>query len=170
MNKKLIIGVIVAAIVIVAGLALYSKTHSGKFGAVTGESNLNTLGVTGLKVGANCGDSFSSSAANGCQSTTHLIAKTCNLIGTDSSQTASTTKAYDCAITGVTSSDNIIALLATSSPVGGVSSGTIGWNIAAADASTTAGFVTVLLSNLTGANAVPSANGIGSSTSVLIFQ
>lgn len=98
--------------------------------------------------------------ANG-SSISEFKATTCNLIGTDASQPASTTVAYDCAVTGIASGDVVMAILASSTPRFGQ-----GWDIKAAIASTTAGFLTVLLSNETGTAAVPSATSVGSSTNV----
>lgn len=141
------------------------------FGNVTGETNYNVLGVSGLKIGSNCNSSFSSTAANGCKSTTHFIATSCNLIGTDASQAASTTLAYDCAVTGVTSSDTVIAQLSTTTQNSVIDNNTTAgpWAIYSAKASTTAGFVTVRLHN-GGLAAIPSVSSVGSSTAVLIFQ
>lgn len=95
------------------------------------------------------------------------IGTTCNLIGTDGSQTASTSKAYDCAVTGVTASDIVFAQLATTTTA------TIncpGWWITAAKASSTAGFVTVILANSACGAAVPSVTSVGSSTKIWAFQ
>lgn len=89
----------------------------------------------------------------------NMVVGTCNLIGTDASQAASSTVAYDCAVTGLTSSDVFIAMLASTTARGGSSS----WEISSSKASTTAGFGTVLLSN-NGPAAVPSATSVGSST------
>ena len=92
---------------------------------------------------------------------TELQATTCALIGTDASQAASSTVAYDCAVTGVASGDVVMAQLATSTPRAGVGH----WNIVGSKASTTAGFVTVMLFNH-GAAAVPSVTAVGSSTQI----
>lgn len=91
----------------------------------------------------------------------NIVGTSCNLTGMDASHAASTTVAYDCAVTGVTSSSNVIAQLASSTPVGAKNY----WSIIGSKASTTAGFVTVLVYN-NGASAVPSATGVGSSTSI----
>ncbi len=96
---------------------------------------------------------------------TNLIATSCNLVGTDGSQAASSTKAYDCAVTGLTSSFKVTAQLSTSTLL---ATG-LGWTITSARASSTAGFATVNLLNL-GAAAVPSAQNIGSSTSIIAWQ
>ena len=176
-NKTLAIATVVLLIVVSVLAALFRSAPDQKptpstFGTVSGETNYNTVGVTGLKVGPNCGDGFGSSVANGCKAISHFIATTCGaLIGADVSQSASTTLAYDCALTGVTSTDNVIAMLATSTPFavsGGT--GTLGWSIEAAKASTTPGFVTLMISNNLGKAAAVSATNIGSSTPVLIFQ
>ena len=94
-----------------------------------------------------------------------LKATTCDLIGTDASHAASTTIPYDCAITGIASGDVVIAQLATTTSA---LSGTY-WDIVAAKASTTAGYITVLLYN-NGASAVPSATAVGSSTNALYID
>ncbi len=96
----------------------------------------------------------------------NVISTTCNLIGTDASQAASSTLPYDCAVTGVTSSFNAWAQLGTSTPRSG---GGSYWEITSAKASTTAGYVTVLLYN-GGAAATPSLSNIGSSTKIIAIQ
>jgi hypothetical protein len=105
----------------------------------------------GLKVGQN-GSTFA-----------ELKATTCDLIGSNASQAASTTVAYDCAVTGIASGDVVLAQLASSTPGSASQAGS--WEIQAAKASTTAGYVTVLLKN-NGAAAVPSVTGVGSSTNL----
>lgn len=98
------------------------------------------------------------------------IRGTCTLIagtggsGIDASQPASSTRPYDCAVTGVVSGDVVSAQLSTTTILSGNNGS---WSIEAAGASTTAGFITVLLRN-NGAAAVPSATGVGSSTSYLV--
>lgn len=89
----------------------------------------------------------------------------CNLIGTDVSLAASSTAAYDCAVTGITSSFNVVAMLASTTPRGGSSS----WEITGAKASTTAGYATVLLTN-NGPAQVPSLTAVGSSTVIWAFR
>lgn len=92
---------------------------------------------------------------------------TCVLLTTDVSQPATTTLPYDCAVTGVVSGDNVIAQLSSSTPAFG---GATGWSIVASKASTTAGFITVLLANNSGAPRIPSAYGVGSSTTYQIIK
>lgn len=93
-----------------------------------------------------------------------VIDTTCSLIGTDASQAATSTVLYDCAVTGVTSSYIVTAQLATTT-LSRTNLGTMWWSIAAAKASTTAGYVTVTLANF-GSAATPSATGVGSSTMI----
>lgn len=108
---------------------------------------------------------FSSTATIGTNGSaiTELKATTCALIGTDGSQAASTSVPYDCAVTGIASGDVVLAQIATSTDFAGP---VFGWDIIAAKASTTAGYVTVLLANKTGAAATPSISGVGSTTNI----
>ena len=84
---------------------------------------------------------------------------TCNLTGMNLSHTASTTKAYPCAATGVISGDQVFVTLSTSTPMH-----VNGWVIAGAKASSTAGFIDVVISNFTGTDRIPSSMAVGSST------
>jgi hypothetical protein len=162
-KEKIALGIAILALV-VAGVAIV-KGGNASFGGTTEfqkksfveglfAGNSRQLEITrngALKIGDN-GATFA-----------ELKATTCNLIGTDGSQTASTTVAYDCAITGIASGDVVLAQLATTTVYVG---GSAGWLITASKASTTSGYITVLLSNLTGSNRVPSASNVGSSTNV----
>jgi hypothetical protein len=101
--------------------------------------------------------------ANG-STITEMKATTCDLIGTTFTQPATTSVAYDCAVTGVASGDVVFAQLKTAT-------GTVGsWDITRSMASTTAGYITVLLTNHTGVTAVPSATAVGSSTNVFYID
>lgn len=94
-----------------------------------------------------------------------LITGTCDLTGMDASHTATTSKAYDCAVTGVQTGDIVFVGQATTTPTTNY-----GWRILGANASSTAGFITVHVMNLTGGNATPSASAVGSSTPYLILR
>lgn len=91
----------------------------------------------------------------------------CTLIGTDVSQAASTTVPYDCAVTGATSASIVFGLISTSTSraTGGVQS----WIISGAKASTTAGYVTFMLTN-NGSAVAPSVTSVGSSTSYILIN
>ena len=89
-----------------------------------------------------------------------FLTGSCNLLGMDVSQPASSTRAYDCAVPGLTTSYATIAQLATSTAT--VSN--IGpFYIESSKASTTPGFLTVIVRN-NGAAGAPSIYAIGSST------
>lgn len=159
-NRNLWIAVIVVAIIAVIGV--FSPQVAKTFGSIT--TNLPSIGLADLSVGSTCGDGYTT-----CNGTdiTGLIATSCNLIGTDGSQAASTTVAYDCAVTNLTSSYKVIAQLASST---GASASNPAYVITAAKASSTAGYATVLLRNMNDTASVPSANNIGSSTSIWAYK
>lgn len=135
-------GIAVAGIVV--GLLLSALLHPASFGGVY--QNSLSVGPNGTQIA-------------------QVLKGTCNLIGTNASQAASSTLAYDCAVTGVKSGDTVFAQLASSTPVGGAA----GWSISATLASSTNGYITVLLVNR-GVAAVPSATHVGSSTQYLIVR
>ncbi len=93
-----------------------------------------------------------------------IITTTCDLVGTGTSQGASSTKPYSCAVTGLTSSYIVMAQLASSTM-----NGLGAWVIASSKASTTAGFADIVLYNASGVAAAPSAAGIGTSTAIYGF-
>lgn len=172
MNKTIIlwiVGIIASiALVLSIGNAVGGNSQPVQtiekqaFGGVT---NFDTLAGNGFKVGSGCNDSNATCAGT---TFTGFVGSTCNLIGTDASQAATSTVAYDCAVTNLTSSFSVIAQLATTTSV--VAGKTAGWLISASGASTTAGFATVLVTNLTGAAAVPSVTAVGSSTKIWAFK
>lgn len=106
-----------------------------------------------------------------------VVAGSCALIipsGAGATVAASSTAPFDCAVTGVTSGDNVIVELATTTAGAGKMGGTgttAGLFIfAGAKASSTAGYITVLLLNMSGAATQPSLYGYGSSTAYWIFR
>lgn len=84
-------------------------------------------------------------------------------IYTSSSVTASTTKAFDIAVTGVVSTDRVFVQTATTTANGA------GWLITGASASSTAGYITVLVANNSGATGNVPRN-IASSTPYLVIK
>lgn len=150
--KKNHLPVLIILILIVSSFFGGSINTDGLLGAT--DANVTNIGNPWRFNGTGTGTSLN-----------HLGFAACNLIGTNSSQTASTTASYDCAITGVTSSDNVVAQLATTTTraLNGY------WSIVGSKASTTSGYVTVLLYN-GGAAAVPSVTSVGSSTAVWFFR
>lgn len=89
---------------------------------------------------------------------------TCTLLA-NTSITATSTGNVDCAITGIKSGDLVFMRLAASTTLASQ------YVMKSAQASTTNGYATVQLINLTGATAVPAAtNGFGSSTAYQIYR
>lgn len=113
-------------------------------------STTNTSVSTGFKVGAN-GSDFA-----------EMKMVSCSMLGMDVSHAATSTKPYDCAITGIAANDLVIAQFSTTSPNGGQTN--IFWDIRSCHASSTGGFATCDIWNGTGADAFPSATAVGSST------
>lgn len=145
--------VLVAILVMVGGTSTIGR----------GRTNYDTVQVSGLVVGTTTSATNISTIQTGA----------CNLIGTDASQAASTTAAYDCAVTGVLPTDNVLIMIGTSTLSRlGASAGvgaSMNWVYSAAKASTTAGYITVLLTN-NGTAAVPSAFGVGSSSPYIVTR
>lgn len=152
-NKNLTIGLVIAIIIAVCGLFFpQAQALLGRIG---------TAFPNGISIGAGTVSTAGSLVigASG-SSINELKATTCDLIGTNASHAASTTIAYDCAVTGIASGDVVMAQLATST-----ARGFGAWGIVGSLASTTSGFVTVILNN-SGLAAVPSVSSVGSSTQI----
>lgn len=92
-----------------------------------------------------------------------VLTGTGTLIYSNSSVTASTTKAFDIAVAGVTVNDNVFVQTATTTAA------SLGWHIQGASASSTSGYITVIVANLTGATGNVPRN-IASSTNYLVIQ
>jgi hypothetical protein len=94
--------------------------------------------------------------------------------GAGATVNASSTKAFDMAVSGVVSGDTVIVQFATSTALSGVlyGAGNLGgpFTIVGAAASTTSGFITVVVGNLSSANTSISASGIASSTNYEIIK
>lgn len=122
----------------------------------TGQVRGTTLTVTGT---ATLGDNGSAIA--------DLIHGTCSLVAYSGGFTvaATSTVAFDCAVTGALTTDTqVFAKLATSSVA---TSG--GWTVEASSASSTPGYLRIHVRNNTGASAVMPAS-VASSTSYLIVR
>lgn len=153
MTKNIVIGVLAVTTLLFGYLAFFAPMAQ-PLGNATGPQHYSLEAfIGGLQIGQRGSE------------VKNLLKGTCALIGSDVSQTGTSTKAYDCAVTGVVSGDIVHAQLATSTPF----SASRNWAITAAQASSTSGFITVLLTNL-GQTAVPSASAVGSSTSYIILR
>ncbi len=175
LTLSVVLGVLVVVSGVGAATTISTSIVTGGDLTVTGNSTLTgTLAVTAKTTLVNASTTRVSIGTNG-TSMNQVIHGSCTLIGggasptppsgIDASQTASTTAPYDCAVTGVVSGDIVLAQFSTSTPMY-----VSGWVIEGAKASTTAGYITVLVANLTGIARVPSASGVGSSTAYIIIR
>lgn len=117
-----------------------------------GYSSAKDLNITGGVTFGSSGTTF-----------TQFQKGTCSLIAPSFTVAASTTVSMDCAVTGVVSGDIVFADFATST-VGGN-----GWAVDGSSASTTSGFITLRVTNWTGASNVIQSS-IASSTDYLIIR
>lgn len=166
------LGILLLAVVIffggrasVGGLSFGDSSTSLPNGLTVGGgtyASVPAFSVTGASVFGAAGTSISQVIAGG---TSLCVLGTKGPGNINSSQAASTTVVYDCPITGVIAGDAVMAEFASSTVMG-----MNGWEITMAKASSTSGFIELGLYNGTGANAIPSVSGAGSSTSVLIIR
>lgn len=155
--KSFITTVVTSAIVAVITVVLVGGNQSAPLG---GRTNYDTVQASGLVIGTTTASSnFSFLKAGAC------VLGILGPSSIDASHAATTTKVYDCAVSGVNASDTVIASISTSTV-----SGSGGWVVAFTKASSTPGFIEVGVANLTGAAAVPSAQSVGSSTFYSIFR
>lgn len=160
MKTYIINGIVALLLIIGVGLVVPKTQPVPQQSDVLGGLSERDIQAVSLKVASN-GTKITKFITGSCTSFT------ANTVGNGDgiTQAASTTKNYDCAVTGVVSGDKVFAQFATSTP------GTVnGWSIVGAKASTTSGYITLLISNLTGASRVPSGSGVGSSTSYWIVK
>lgn len=170
MNKNILWAAVIVAVGLV-GLALVGGNHqsantpSGRTDRLAGVTNYDSVTITptialeGLKVGTS-----SPSTAN------NIILSKCDLSVGIYTVAATSTRNFDCAVSGIRPNDFVFVSATSTGAVGGSSTPfySLGWMIAGANASTTAGTVTVGLTNLTGSTAYPPA-WIASSTQLLII-
>lgn len=124
----------------------------------------NTAPATKLEVTGTA--SSSAIVVGGGSSITSILKGTCNMI-VSTTQAASTTAPYDCAVTGANSTDLVFAQIATTSTA--TNFGTTGFDLVGAGASTTAGYITFKVANNTGAvGTLPAV--FASSTQYLIIR
>lgn len=119
--------------------------------AITGKSQLGTSGT------------FLSQLTFG--STTACVLGSLGPTAITASHPATTTKVYDCAVSGVLAGDVVFGSISTSTV-----SGAAGWSVVSAKASSTSGYIELGIYNGTGAAGVPANQGVGSSTNVLILR
>lgn len=169
MIKKIVYSLIGLAVLCLIAYGLFhTKTNvlGGANQCASGQTCLPSMEFTGANSGVtNTLQIDSGTFQLGSGSSFSLIKSgTCSILA-NASVTASTTSNFDCAFTGVQSGDNVQAQLSASSTLASQ------FVIKGVTASTTSGWITFSLLNLTGTSAVPAAtNGFGSSTAVVIFR
>lgn len=139
-------GLVIAGIVV--GLVIAGLTTQSNVGGVY--NNVTNEFISGVRIGSN--------------PKTIKAAGTCELIGTNVSQIASSTRPYDCIVTDAQSGDFVVANIAR-----GTTLTSLGWSIVGANASTTNGYITVLIANQTGGARTPSTDAVGSSTPYIVI-
>ncbi len=152
MKQYIAIGMALVAVIIAIGAYMHSS-NSVTTPGFGGTTNYDEVDASAFKSGAS-GNRFGNFVFG---------FQNCVLID-GASVTATTTKALDCAVTGVVAGDFVVVAPATTTTSGSQ----LGWKIVGANASSTSGFVTVKLQNDTGANAVPASTA--TTTSVLIIH
>ncbi len=176
-NKNLTYGLIVVGIIAIialftpAGKAILNSFGATSFCATSQTTCLPSLELTGNQLTTIPSlqiDSGSLTVGTSGSNITQIIKGSCALTVV-STQVASSSAPYDCAVTGVQSGDIVIMQFATTtgSPLWGKSGL---WNIVAAQASTTNGFVTAVVQNQTGGTNVLSQTGIASTTNYTIIR
>lgn len=153
--KKLEISLLGATALLAIYIAIgMHGSESTLFGATnqcaSGQTCLTSLELTGAANGATNtlqidGGTMVIGASG--SSITQVLKGIGSIIG-NRSVTASTTAAFDIAVTGAVSGDTCFAMAASTTQT------SIGFNIVGCSASTTANFITLLVSNATGAAAV----------------
>lgn len=174
MIKKYIIPVIaILALILAIGSWVSGKTNSSVV-SLKGVSNLDTLSVTGLKVGSGCADAFGSCTAN---TITQLSTGICYIDPYASTIAATSTVSVDCqgtlaadangssALSGIVNGDAVVATLSTTT----AGSTVAGLRIIGASASTTAGHIELKIANQTGTTFTwPTTLGVASGTASYI--
>lgn len=133
----------VVALVILA-ILFVPKLFSAQ--ALGGATNYDTISASVLQIGSGCNSSFGTCTGT---SVSQIVKGTCNLIGAPTI-TATSSAAMDCAVSGVVAGDTVFFTQPTTTP-----STFEGWRVTSANASSTSGFITFILYNATGANAIP---------------
>ena len=158
-NKTLTIGLLITVVIAVGGY--FFPQMKGLFGSV------GTRFPNGLAVGTTATVTQNKiTIGNSGTAVGNLLFGTCNLLGMDVSQAASTTASYDCAVTGATAASIVLAQLSTTTQ----NTSVLNWAVTSAKGSTTADYITLRVSNLAGTALVPSASAVGSSTNYFIIR
>lgn len=166
-NSKKFLVVIATLALVIAGVAI--SLRAGLFLGSSGATHYQKESfVEGLFAGT--GRQFEISRSGNVRIGTtgtalSVVAKgTCTILA-DASVAATSTKNFDCAFSGVKAGDTVMAHLSASSTLASQ------YVIKGYVASSTDGYITFSILNLTGAAAIPAAtNGFGSSTQIVILR
>lgn len=135
-NKNLTLALVVVLIIAIGGY-LFPKAVT----AFGGTTNYDTLGVTGLQLGAGCNDGLGSCAGS---LFTSKLKGTCTLVTSGLPLVATSTAAFTCAAVGVTPGSSVKVNLAANPAAYG------SFGVSATIAGTDT--ITVYLANFTGAS------------------
>lgn len=176
MNSTKSTWIAIAIVAVIAIIGVFTPKVAYHLGAAsTATTNLPSLGLNGpLQVGTGCGDGYSTCTAGTTLSATtltqgtsgvaitNLAPGTCYIKAYATTIAASSTAVVDCqgtalidqstgrigaALTGVSTNDKVVVTLSTTTS-GTVSNGLV---VTGANGSTTAGYIQLTISNLTGA-------------------
>lgn len=151
-KSKVIVGIAVALVLAVGGFWFGRQQQSSKVGAAGLENYIPAIRAGGFQL-SDTGTGISS-----------IITGTCTFDGLTTAHTSSTTKAYSCPITNLTSSFNIVMVLSSTTATTTALANQVGpFSIVAARSSSTAGYAEALIKN-DGITITPSQTGIASST------
>lgn len=146
-NFAKIAGWVIAGIVV--GLVIAGLTTQNNVGGIY--NNVTNEFYSGVRVGTN--------------PKTLKEVGTCELIGTNVSQAASSTRPYDCIVANAQSGDFVVSNISR-----GTALTSLGWSIVGASASTTNGYITFVIANQTGGARTPSTDAVGSSTPYFVIS
>ena len=154
-------GILVIIVVLLTGIG----------GGDGGGSNVGSNATTTISNPHVYTNSISIGTTTAANTISRVFRGKCEILDYNVIQVSSSTKAYDCSVSGVESTDLVFAQFSTSTaPGSGLATFmTPVWDIVSAKASTTNGYITVLIRN-DGPNKRPSDSGIASSTEYLIIR
>lgn len=165
-NKFLSIGLLITLVIAIGAYSFPAATVTvlDKLGAV------GTRFPNGLAVGTTADVTKNKlTIGNSGTAVGNYLFGSCAIIGAQVAQAATTTASYDCAVTGATSADIVLAQFASTTVSGG-SGSAINWLITGAKGSTTAGFLTFTIANLGDGSRVLAATNIGSTTNYMLAR
>lgn len=147
---------LVAIVIAIVAIGMIAGSHESAPQQTRGVTNYDEVDATALKIGGSSGSRVGP-----------VIAGIAAIIG-NVPMTATSTKSFDIAITGVVSGDSVFAS-AASSTASSTPTGFVGFSIVGASASSTSGFITITVANMGTSTAVV-PNNIASTTAYLVLH